>query len=339
MQVKSLKDLQNLKRDNKLGNFVLIHGNDKEKIRNSEKYIKSLVDNLCELNLVEIEGNSINIGIIKNACETIPVMATIRVVHIKSAGFLLENIDSTSKILLKEILEYAKDIPEYTILLITHLDLIDKTNQILKVASNLGTLVEYKIPSYGKELSAWIEDFLKGNGKSINKSDIFYLASEISNSIDNMEKELQKLVDYTGDRNVIDRSDIDDIIHKTAESNIFKMSDYMFKRNARGALEILDTLVLQGEPYAKIMFMIIRQFRILYSVKLLLGDGINPREIMSKLKIQEFAYKGIVKIISTWDEKDIKLVLNDALSTDYDIKSGRVYPELGLELLILRICK
>lgn len=339
MQIKSFKELQNLHRDKKLGNFVLIHGNDKEKVKKSEDYIKGLVINIPELNLVEISGNNITIDAIRNACETIPVMGDIRVVHIKTPGFLLEFVDAAGKILLGELIDYVNNIPEYTILLISHWDIIDKSNKILKIAPKIGTLVEYKVPAYGRELTSFIESFLKEKGKSINKSDVFYLSSELTNSTDILEKELEKLISYAGDKELIEKSDIDSIIHKTSESNIFKMADYMFKRDARGALEILDTLFLQGEQYPRIMFMIIRQFRILYSVKVLLDEGKSPKDIMSTLKMQEFVYKGIVKVILGWDEKEIKGVLEDALDSDYKIKSGKISPELGLEMLILKTCK
>lgn len=339
MIIKSIKDLNKAYNEKKLENFILIHGNDKGKIKETEDYVKGLVDNLKELNLVEYTGNSINFEDVKNACETIPVMADIRVVHIKSPSFLLDTIDSSAKAFLNNILEYIKNIPSYTILLISNFDLIDKNNPILKLASNIGTLVEYKVPSYGRDLSAWIENFLKENKKEINKSNLFYLTNEVSNIPASLETELQKLIDYTLDKKEIEKIDIDNIIHKTIESNIFKMVDNMFKGNARGALEILDALILQGEQYPKIMFMIIRQFRILYSIKLLSSEGKSPRDIMSTLKIQEFVYKNMLKIASSWDESDIKKVLEDALETDFNIKSGKISQELGLEMFILRICK
>ncbi len=339
MIVKSVKDLNKLYIEKKLENFILVHGNDKGKIKETEDYIKGLVNNLKELNLVEYTGNSINFEDIKNACETIPVMTDKKVVHIKSPSFLLDVIDSSSKAFLNNLLEYIKDIPSYTILLISNFDLIDKNNSILKMASNIGILVEYKVPSYGRDLSLWIENFLKENKKEISKSNLFYLTNEVSNTPASLESELQKLIDYTLDKKEIEKIDIDNIIHKTIESNIFKMVDNMFKGNAREALEILDALILQGEQYPKIMFMIIRQFRILYSIKLLSSEGKSPKDIMSTLKIQEFVYKNMLKIASSWDENDIKKVLEDALETDFNIKSGKINQELGLEMFMLRICK
>lgn len=339
MIIKSIEELKKSINNKKLGNFVVIHGNKKDEIKISEDIIKNIVVNFRELNIIEIGGNNINIDNIKNACETVPMIDTNKVVYIKTPSFLTESVDIIGKNLLKEILEYSKDIPEYTILLIIHSDIIEKSNPILKLASNIGTLVEYKIPSYGRELTLWIEEFLKLHGKNINKSEAFYLSSELSTSIDFLEGELQKLISYVGEKDYIEKSDIDMIVYKTPESNIFKMADYMFNKNAKGAIEILDTLVLQGEQYSKILFMIIRQFRIFYAIKIMLTEGINQKEIMKELKIQDFAYRKMEKVLSKWEEKKIKLVLEDALNTDYNIKSGQITPDMALELLILKTCK
>ncbi|MEF9952282.1 MAG: DNA polymerase III subunit delta [Clostridium sp.] len=339
MILKSIKDLQKSILTNKLSNLVLIHGNEKDKIHQCENEIINIPSGIRELNIISIEGNSISFDDIQNACETIPVMSDKKVVHIKSPSFTFESLDSQAKALLKEVTEYAKDIPEYTILLITSKDVIDKGNSLLKLANSIGTLVELKIPMYGKDLSLWIETFFKEKGKTISKSDIFYLSKEMTSSIDNMEIEINKLIDYIGSRDNVTRDDIDNIIHKTSESNIFKMTDYMYKRDAKNALDILDTIFLQGEQFSKILFMIIRQFRILYNVRLLIDAGERDGDIIKKLKMQEFVYKGISKIIGQWDSQTIKSALEDALDTDYSIKSGRMQPELGLELLILRICK
>lgn len=339
MIIKSVKDFLKSIDTNKISNFIVIHGNDKDKITKCENAIKEIPGGIKELNTIIIEGNSISFEDIQNACETLPVMSDKKVVHIKSPSFTLETLDSQAKSLLKEVTDYAKNIPEYTILMITSRDPIDKSNSLIKVSNTIGSLVELKIPMYRKDLSLWIETSLKESGKTISKSDIFYLTNEMTSSIDNMELELDKLVSYIGDRETVTREDIDAIIHKTAESNIFKMTDYMYKKDAKNALDILDTIFLQGEQFPKIMFMIIRQFRILYNVRLLIDSGERDSDIIKKLKIQEFVYKGISKVIGKWESRDIKDALEDALDTDYRIKSGKMQPELGLELLILKICK
>lgn len=339
MQIKSLNDLQNLYKDKKLSNFIVICGNKKNEIKESEEYLKSLITILPELNSIEFSSNNFSIEDIKNACETIPVMSDIRLVHLKSPIFLSDQADTNSKNLLKEVLDYSKDVPEYTILLVTYHDIVDKSNSILRIASTLGVLGKFEIPRYGRELTTWIEDYITSNNKTINKSEAMYLTTELSNSIDNLESELQKLISYVGDKKIIDRNDIEAIIHKTSESNIFKMCDYMFKKDAKSALEVLETLLMQGEQYSKILFMIIRQFRILYSVKLLTEEGKNASEIMSTLKLQDFVYKGVSKACMSWNASVIKEILKDILETDYNIKNGRINQELGLEMLILRICK
>lgn len=339
MIIKSIEELKKASNNNKLGNFVVIHGNQKEKIKTSEEYIKNLVTSFKELNLIEIGGNNITIDSIKNACETVPLMDERKIVYINTPSFLLDNVDIINKNLLKDILEYANNIPPYTILLICHFDIIDKSNTILKFANNIGTLIEYKIPSYGKELNIFIEEFLKANRKNISKSDIFYLSSILSGATNSLERELQKLVGFIGEKNLVERKDIDAIIYKSPESNVFKLTDYMFKKNVTGAIEIVDTLVLQGEAYSKILFMIIRQFRIFYKLKLMIIEKFEPKEIMKELKLQEFAYKGMVKVITYWKEEDIRLILEEALKTDYNIKSGKIEPSIALEMLIFKACK
>ena len=82
--------------------------------------------------------------------------------------------------------------------------------------------------------------------------------------------ELEKLITYAGDKDTIDRGDIDAVITKSSEDSIFDLTEAIVTRNTEQALATLRDLLNQGVHYMVILSMLIREIRFLLQGKLLL---------------------------------------------------------------------
>lgn len=358
-----------------INNTFLIYGQEKKLIKQSVEILYKSINQYPELNLIILTGDGITEDNIVNSCETIPFLSEKKLVHIKNPEFLkiskksndndTKRQSNTEESDLSEDAEkigntfqntesgkegysegeistflskYINTLPDYVILLITYDGDINLKNKVAITVKNTGCLVQYNLLK-ARELEDVAYEMFKGHGKNIRKSELTYFVSGIS-SIEELEKEIEKICAYAMDENTITRDHIEAVMHKNLESNIFKMVDCISKKNADAAVAILNMLLFQGENYLKILAMITRQFRMTYLIKYYMASGKSSDTIKLELKIKnDGLLKNFMYQARLFNEEILKKALNLCLDTDFKIKSGEFAPDLALEMLIVNLCK
>lgn len=319
-------------------------------------YIKKCIDKILgivkmfeELNIIKIDGENATYESIVEASETLPVMSDVKIVYVYNANFikkLSQSSDDSSKKQNKtssdfenKISEYIKNLPDTTILLLTLSGDEDERNKIVINARNLGYVFKFK-QVRGRQLQDVTLQMFKKQKKNISKSDIIYFLSKVGTSLELIKNEIDKLCDYTYGSDSITRKDIDEVTHKTLESNIFKMVDGIGKKDAQAAVSILDNLLFQKENHLMILGMIIRQYRLLLYTRLYIDEKYDMETIKNKLGIKrDFILDNLLNQVKIYDKKSLIKSLNACLETDMRIKSGSFDIELALEMLIVKLCE
>lgn len=354
MELKNYKDLVKLIEGKKPLSPILIYGDEIHLMNRGVKELLNQVTSFQELNISTFENETITIDNIINALETIPFMSDKKIIYLKNPDFIKksekkgskeETVDnsneednSKSSGISKQLAEYIAYLPNDIIFLISfsgEINIKDKLVQVIKEKGVLVQLNELK----GAELQSFSEEIFKAYDKSISKADLIYFISEVGSSLSVINNEIQKLCAYTGENETIIRKDIDAICSKTPESNIFKMVDSISKKDASSAVQILNTLLFQKEEPIKILGMIIRQYRLLLMIKLLLKNNTPGATIQNTLKLREFAYNNLAKQSSYYTETILKDALNCCLNTDIELKYSNISPDMSLEILIVELCK
>lgn len=349
MEIKTFNEFKKFKDSNKLKSPILIYGEEKYLIRECVKEIMGKVTNFNELNALTLEDESITMDNIINACETIPFMSDVKIVHIKNPEFLKKSGKNTlneNRIsentgvsgISEELTNYIKAISEDLIILVTFDGEIEIKNKLYILVKNIGTLVELNALK-GAELQKHVTDMFQKYGRHINKSELIYFISEVGTSLSIIENEVEKLcMFHTGD-DVITKNDIDVIVSKTTESNIFKMVDNISRKDAAKAISILNTLLFQKEDHLKILGMIIRQYRLLLTIKLNILNRAPLEQVRSQLKLNEYVFQNMIKQCGLYSEISLKKALGFCLNTDSGIKNSKLNADLALEMLIVELCK
>lgn len=345
MIINNYNDFEKEIRGKGISGGVVVCGQEKQLIDRTVERIYSLIDTLPDMNIARLPGDSLSQDQVLNACETLPVMANKRLVHIKNADFLVksEAKEGEEKGLGAFIADYVTRIPDYTILLMTYYGDVNEKSKVVSAIKAAGVYIKY-LAFKRDELNKWIEGELAAQGKTITKSDIYYLTSLAGTSTEQLEMEIEKLVCYCKDESMITREDIDAVVHRDLEENIFKMVDSITRKNADTALTILNTLLTEKEKPLVILGMINRQFRQLLMVKGCMEESMSPDEIKSrlKLKIKDFAFKNLISQARNSQEEALRSAMNRCLDTDYSMKNGMYSSDeydLALEMLIVELCK
>ncbi|WP_130806602.1 DNA polymerase III subunit delta [Senegalia massiliensis] len=309
-----------------------------EKIK--EKYIDP---NFETLNYITIDGKDINAVEAINAAETLPFMSEKKLVVINDPSWFSKQakIEET-----KDLLSYL-DKPSTSTILIFNIkrSSIDKRKKIVKTIKKQGGIIEFdKIR--GSELEKWVEKEFKKKNKTIDKKSIDrfiditgYLSSNSEITLYDMKNEIEKTVNYIGEEQRIKEEDIEKVLIKSLQSNIFELVDAIAEKRFNKAISIFNIMILNNEPPQLIIHMITRQFRLLLMSKVLQLKGYSVIELSKKMKVPNFVAKKILTQSKNFSMDTLKGNLETCINTDKSIKKGKIDAKLGIEILIMNMNK
>ena len=159
--------------------------------------------------------------------------------------------------------------PETTCFIFVERD-VDKRNKLYKAVSSLG----YAANCGGRRMMMrWIAGLLRAEGRGMSESTMRHFMERIDTDMENIRRELEKLVFYTDGRTEIYPEDIDAVCTVHAESQVFDMVKAVADKQQARALELYYDLIALKEPPMRILYWIARQFNQLYQMKELTGKG------------------------------------------------------------------
>lgn len=302
-----------------------------------EKYIEESFETL---NYIAIDGKEASFDNILNACETLPFMSSKKIVIIKDISEIIENGDND---LDNTMASYVEGLDNYLLLIIMdRSNNLKKTSKLYKTINKLGGVVDFS-KLKGKDLNTWLETKLKKYSKRMSNANLNYFIGESSYSDYNstktlydLENELLKVINYTSGNEIL-KEDIDIVLTKTLDTNIFNLLASINKKDSDSALKIFNEMYISNEPVQRILVMIIRQLRLMLGYKLYKERGYSEGDIQEKLGIKPYEFKKISKESYNFTEGQLKLALNHILELDIKQKTSSQDEKLALEMLIISL--
>ena len=108
------------------------------------------------------------------------------------------------------------------------------------------------------------------------------------------------------------------------------------EKKQKRALELYYDLLALKEPPMRILFLLVRQFRLLLEVKELDQSGYGRKEIGEKQGLHTFVvgkYQGQAKLFK---KKELREILEMAADLEESVKTGRLTDALATELFIVK---
>lgn len=133
----------------------------------------------------------------------------------------------------------------------------------------------------------------------------------------------------------IEKKVLDTVVADTLETDIWKLMDSITQSDQKAINEILEKLLEYKVDPHYILAMIARNLRISIQIKYLLDQGVNERKMASILKLPPFAIYPVIKAVKNIDKSKVLLQYKKLSNLDYEIKTGRIDPILGLSLFTL----
>lgn len=322
-----MKTIDNDIKMEQLKNVYLLYGTeDYLKRQYRDKLKHALVEPDDTMNFSAYEGKDINPKELIDLSETLPFFKEKRMILVENSGFFKNSCD--------DLAEYMSQVPESTCFVFVEEE-VDKRSKLFKAASRAGSAVEFETPKEDM-LIRWILGRIQREGKKITQSVMQLFLSKTGSDMENIDKELEKLICYTLDKTEISAADVEAICTGQTENKIFEMIDAISAKNQKKALDLYYDLLALKEAPMRILFLIARQFQNLLLIKSMSAKGYPAVSIAKTAGMPSFAVQKNLRQAGAFKINQLKEAIEDCGQAEEDVKTGRMADQLAVELLIVK---
>ena len=322
--------MKNIQEDIKTGNFkqaYLLYGEEAYlKQQYKHNLIKALNPDGDTMNFSHYEGKGTDVKQLIDLCETMPFFAERRVILLEDTGFFKNKCD--------ELADYMKALPDYLCMVFAESE-VDKRSRMYKAVKNCGRIAEF-VRQDEKTLMRWAAGLLGKEGKKITQKDMELLLTKTGVDMGNLRMELEKLITYTGERDVVTGADIEAVCTTQTQNKIFDMVRAVTEKNQKRALDLYYDLLTLKEPPMRILFLLAKQFRQLLLTKKYMREELPQTEIASRWGIPSFVVRNIASCARSYTEQELEQAVEDFVDAEEAVKTGRLQDVMSVELLIIR---
>ena len=294
--------MKTLQEDLKTGNFkhcYLLYGEEPYLVQQYKTRLK---------NALSVEGDTMNTSVFSgkdirpealiDLAETLPFFAERRVILVENSGFFKKSTE--------ELAAYMGELPETSYFIFAEED-VDKRGKMYKQVKKYGSVVEFKRQT-DAVLMQWILGTLKKENKRITRSVMELFLSKTGNDMELITQELEKLLCYTMEKEVIEAEDVEAICANQISGKIFDMVDAIGRKEKKKALDLYYDLLMLKEPY---------------------------KSMASKVGVPEFAVRKYTGQARAFDSLRLEEIMRECVQTEENIKTGQMGDQLAVELLII----
>ncbi|MDR0298767.1 MAG: DNA polymerase III subunit delta [Streptococcaceae bacterium] len=263
--------------------------------------------------------------------ESLPFFAEQRLVIFEN----LLNISTAKKSVFDEgqmkRFEHFLDAPvESTQVIIIIHGKLDARLKVTKKLKKIASLLEAN-PLTPQELQNY---FMKAT--KLKPRVLLRLAEKSNFSFSIMKQNITTLEIYADNRE-IELEDLEKIIPKSLQENIFDLTDLILTGKTKAARELIADLVIAGEDIIKIVAILTNAYRLYYQVKIFQAQHIPENIQTSQLKIHPYRVKLANDLVGRLARKYLRESLKMLINLDYEIKIGRADKELLFDVTLAKL--
>ena len=195
----------------------------------------------------------------------------------------------------EKIADWIPEMPDTTVLLFVE-GSVDKRNRLYKAVQKKGYLCEMKHPE--------------------------------------LRNELEKLISYVGEREVVDARDVDTVTTVTVTNRIFDMVRAITSRRTGEALRLYQDLLQLREPPMRILFLIAKQYNQMLQIRELMNAGKDKNEIARISGIPPFAASRMMGQVRSMQSAALLSQVRRCVELEEAVKTGDLQDRMAVELLI-----
>ncbi|RMD98147.1 MAG: DNA polymerase III subunit delta [Calditrichaeota bacterium] len=282
-----------------------------------------------DFNLDVFHGADVEAHRVIDIAKSYPMMAPRRVVVVKE-------IQKMPRSGLNAVIEYAKRPNPTTCLVLTANDLSPR-QKFVAALQKVALFIPCK-QMYERETLGWIQKEVARQGHRIEPTAASLLALQVGTHLQNLKNEIEKLLLYVNDREMITAADVAAIAGFRKEYTIFSLQNALGERDLLKALKILSVL-RTNMPVQVILSQLARFFN-----NLLIATGFQPGPkhdaTLAKLTgVSPYFVKDLHKFKKKYSVQEVENALENLRQVDYSLKTFPVKEDLIMEQLLVHITR
>lgn len=331
-RIKAMKEIQKQIKERNFFKVYLLTGDEPYLISQARNMLKNaLVANGDEMNYTLFEDTRVDMAGLRDLACTYPFFSEKRLLILDRTGILKNGKE--------EFIKLLENLPETTCLVICEPE-ADKRTKGYKWIKKNGYIGEFlKKNQTERVLMRWVAAFLGKEKKQIRESDVKYFLERVGDDMFQIKNEAEKLISYVGEKNAIEREDMEAILSGELQNKIFELVSCIAGGDKREALSYYNDLILLKEPPMHILFLIVRQYRMLLLIQNMKILHKSDKEIAQIAGIPVFAVRKNESMARKYEEGQLKKCLSQCIQTEEDVKTGRLADRIGVEMLIVGLCE
>ena len=312
----------------------LFYGKEKYLI---DEEIKKYKDQYDEINIVNITYNN-NIDDIIDEANSISLFSDKKLIIVSDTTLfnrkkkMEDSEEDNSKENFDSLVDYLDNQNEdVTLIFINNQETIDNTKKITKLIKEKGVIKEFNNLNIKETIKT-----LFGKYK-ISYDNIDLLINRVGNDIGILKEEIDKIITYKDKNMDITKDDILNLTYLNIDVSAFNFADQIVNKNKDEALKIYNELLEMHSDPSTVIALLASKVRLIFQVMELKKMGYSLYQMVDTLETKEYPIKLALNAASKTNKEEILEVLNDLAELDINIKTGKINPNLGMQLFILKI--
>ncbi len=322
--------MKSLNEDLKSGQFrqiYLLYGEENYlKKQYKDRFVKAMIPEDDTMNYTYYEGKGIDVKAVIDLAETMPFFSERRLIVLENSG-LFKNAGA-------DMADYIKNMSPTTCFIFIESE-VDKRSKMYKAVKEKGHIVELPFQDEST-LKKWILGLVRKENRQISEATVNELLNKAGTDMGNIQKELEKLFCYTLGRDSITKEDVDAVCVTQISNHIFDMVNAVADKQQKRALDLYYELLALKEPPMRILYLMTRQYRILYQVKDLLRKRYGKKEIAAKAGLHPFAAGRYMEQARHFHSVELRTIMEDSAEIEESVKTGGLTDILAVELFIVK---
>jgi DNA polymerase-3 subunit delta len=266
-----------------------------------------------------------------DSARTLPMMAARRLVVIR-------DVQEASDGFWTALVQYLQSPPDTTVLVLTTQTMKAREKarkallkQVDQQAASLGAVCTLQTSSIRPRQFA--VDVAERLGKTLGRREADLLVEVVGDDLSRLEREVEKIVVFIGEADVITAEAIEEVGTALAEAVLWDLTTGVASGDRDLALTALHRLVRSGNDPRRLLAMLLWQTRELLLARELLLQGVEPRDIGRRTKVKPHVLKRAHRRLMS-DAFEAGAVLTRLRQAHFEMNGHRSGAERVLESLV-----
>jgi len=264
---------------------------------------------------------------------TVPFLVDYKVIIVKNPYFITKKKQGRAQDL-NNMIKYLKNPSDQTVLIINAIGLEpDPTNEIFQLLQKVAYIKDTQLLDE-VEYKGWVIRLFRDESVTIKDDALELMVELVKQNYVRMEQEVKKLATFVGAGGTVTLKDVQSLVSRDLEGEIFNFIKAIVTRDTKKVIELHQAFTNSTQDVMGIIAMIGRTFRDLLTTLKLLKSGYKQHDIAQFYNVSDGRAYYMVKDAKTFEETDLANYVKKMADLDYQIKSGQIDKNIGLERLL-----